>query len=72
MAVIRIGGGTSDVTIIRLDKGIFTVKGKSSDLHLGGEDLTNEIVTEVNRDIVAQGDDPIKSGRNLARLFREC
>jgi heat shock protein 1/8 len=38
------GSGTSDVTILTIEDGIFEVKSTGGDLHLGGSDLTHNIV----------------------------
>lgn len=46
------GGGTLDVSVIRI-KGhsIIEVKGTSGDMHLGGEDFTNKMVTFITKEI---------------------
>ena len=36
MIVIDIGGGTSDIAIMHMQKGAFHVKGNKGDMHLGG------------------------------------
>jgi molecular chaperone DnaK len=40
IAVIDLGGGTLDVTIIEFGKGVFEVKATSGDTQLGGTDMT--------------------------------
>ncbi|MFZ5509956.1 MAG: molecular chaperone DnaK [Pseudomonadota bacterium] len=39
IAVIDLGGGTLDVTIMEFGKGVFEVKATSGDTHLGGTDM---------------------------------
>jgi heat shock protein 1/8 len=39
------GGGTTDLSILTLDEGIFEVKSTGGDTHLGGEDIDNALVT---------------------------
>ncbi len=38
------GGGTFDVSILRIGRGINDVKATSGDTHLGGQDLDNMLV----------------------------
>ncbi len=42
-AVYDLGGGTFDVTILRLDDGVFQVKSTGGDSALGGDDMDREI-----------------------------
>jgi len=41
--VYDLGGGTLDVTILKMDNGVFQVKSTSGDVHLGGEDFDNKM-----------------------------
>ena len=43
--IFDLGGGTHDVSILTLDNGLFEVKATHGDMHLGGEDFDNKIVT---------------------------
>lgn len=43
IAVIDLGGGTLDVTIMEFGKGVFEVKATSGDTRLGGTDMNNAI-----------------------------
>lgn len=36
--------GTQDITVLSIDEGIFEVKAKAGDCHLGGEDFDNRLV----------------------------
>ena len=42
--IYDMGGGTSDVTLLKIDDGIIEVQATASDVHLGGEDFTNRVV----------------------------
>jgi molecular chaperone DnaK len=42
--VVDLGGGTFDVSVLQLGKGIYEVKATSGNNHLGGDDFDNEIV----------------------------
>ena len=44
LIVIDFGGGTFDVTVLTLDKGVAQVKATKGDCHLGGQDFDNHIV----------------------------
>ncbi len=44
VAVYDLGGGTFDVSILRLEEGVFDVKATSGDTYLGGEDFDMRIV----------------------------
>ena len=42
--IFDLGGGTFDVSILILDKGVFEVKSTSGHTHLGGEDFNNILI----------------------------
>lgn len=44
IAVIDLGGGTLDVTIMEFGKGVFEVKATSGDTHLGGTDMDRKLM----------------------------
>jgi len=44
IAVFDLGGGTFDISIIELDKGVFEVKATNGDTFLGGANFDQEIV----------------------------
>ncbi|WP_370242076.1 molecular chaperone DnaK [Pararhodobacter marinus] len=44
IAVYDLGGGTSDITILEIDDGLFEVKSTNGDTFLGGEDFDMRIV----------------------------
>jgi molecular chaperone DnaK len=54
IAVYDLGGGTFDVSILEMSKGVFEVKSTNGDTHLGGEDfdivLLNYIVEEFKKE----------------------
>ncbi|WOL20338.1 heat shock cognate 70 kDa protein [Canna indica] len=45
--IFDLGGGTFDVSVLTIDKGIFEVKATAGDAHLGGEDFDNRMVSHV-------------------------
>jgi molecular chaperone HscA len=53
-AVYDLGGGTFDVTLLRLEDGIFQVKSTGGDTALGGDDFDDLIVARMLTEIVAR------------------
>lgn len=51
IAVFDLGGGTFDVSILRLEGGVFEVLSTHGDTHLGGDDLDREIILLVQREV---------------------
>ena len=43
--IVDIGGGTTDLSILTIEDGIFEVKSTAGDTHLGGEDFDNRLVS---------------------------
>src|SRR5215475_638681 len=62
VAVYDLGGGTFDISILRLHDGIFEVIATNGDTHLGGDDIDNLLITIALDDI--QGDLGIDLRRN--------
>lgn len=69
IAVYDLGGGTFDISILEIQKGVFEVKSTNGDTFLGGEDfdncLVNYFVAELKRD---QGIDVSKDQMAMQRL----
>ena len=51
VAVYDLGGGTFDISILRLHEGIFEVIATNGDTHLGGDDIDNRLLTIALDDI---------------------
>jgi molecular chaperone DnaK (HSP70) len=62
VAVYDLGGGTFDISILRLHEGIFEVIATNGDTHLGGDDIDNLLITIALEDI--RGDMQIDLRRN--------
>ncbi|MEW6209120.1 MAG: Fe-S protein assembly chaperone HscA [Acidobacteriota bacterium] len=45
VAVYDLGGGTFDISILKLREGIFEVLATNGDTHLGGDDIDNRLIT---------------------------
>jgi len=44
LLIFDLGGGTFDVSLLRMEGGVFEVKATAGDTHLGGEDFDNKMV----------------------------
>uniref|UniRef100_A0A0N4WIR2 Stress-70 protein, mitochondrial n=1 Tax=Haemonchus placei TaxID=6290 RepID=A0A0N4WIR2_HAEPC len=69
IAVYDLGGGTFDISVLEIQKGVFEVKSTNGDTFLGGEDfdhaLVNYLVAEFKRE---QGVDLTKDPMAMQRL----
>jgi molecular chaperone DnaK len=69
VAVYDLGGGTFDISILKLHDGIFEVISTNGDTHLGGDDIDNLLISIALDDI--QGDlklDVRRNGEAVARI----
>jgi Fe-S protein assembly chaperone HscA len=55
VAVYDLGGGTFDISILKVEDGVFEVLATSGDTHLGGDDFDNLLVQLVLRDLELSG-----------------
>ena len=62
VAVYDLGGGTFDISILKLHEGIFEVIATNGDTHLGGDDIDNLLITIALSDI--EGDLGVDIRRN--------
>jgi len=54
IAVYDLGGGTFDVSILRVSDGVFQVLSTNGDTHLGGDDLDRELIELITSEIRRQ------------------
>src|SRR5678816_1805906 len=66
VAVYDLGGGTFDISILKLHDGIFEVIATNGDTHLGGDDIDNLLLTIALDDIL--GDLKIDLRRNAEAI----
>ena len=45
--IFDLGGGTFDVSVLNIDRGVFEVNATTGDTHLGGEDFDNRMVNHL-------------------------
>ncbi len=71
-AVFDLGGGTFDISILKLVDGVFEVKATGGDSALGGDDLDRAIAQELFADDLASGDaHRIAKAVSRARYIKE-
>ena len=69
VAVYDLGGGTFDVSILKLHDGIFEVVATNGDTHLGGDDIDNLLITIALDDIRGDmGLDVSQNGEAVATI----
>src|SRR5207245_8034513 len=69
VAVYDLGGGTFDISILKLHDGIFEVIATNGDTHLGGDDIDNLLIAIALDDIRGDlGLDLARSGEAVARI----
>ncbi|VDP75435.1 unnamed protein product [Echinostoma caproni] len=69
IAVYDLGGGTFDISVLEIQKGVFEVKSTNGDTFLGGEDFDNELLRYlVNEFKKEQGIDVTKDPMALQRV----
>src|SRR6266550_4652707 len=71
IAVYDLGGGTFDISILRLQDGIFEVLATNGDTHLGGDDIDNRLIRIGLEDIQSEwGEDLSGNGEAVQTLRR--
>lgn len=75
--VFDLGGGTYDLSVLRLDNGLFEVKSTLGDTHLGGEDFDNAMVLHCLKEFKMKNssintDDFITNKKVLSKLKSAC
>ena len=69
VAVYDLGGGTFDISIMRIENGVFSVKATFGDTHLGGEDFDLRLVNRLADEFSSKhGVDLRKDKMSLQRL----
>jgi len=72
IAVIDLGGGTLDVTIMEFGKGVFEVKATSGDTRLGGTDMNQAIFDDLAERFRSQSGIDVKADRKAAARLLEA
>ena len=72
VAVYDFGGGTFDISILRLHEGIFEVLATNGDTHLGGDDIDNLLLRVAFEDIQAEWGEDVSVKSDAVQLLRRA
>jgi molecular chaperone DnaK len=72
VAVYDLGGGTFDISILKLKDGIFEVLSTNGDTHLGGDDVDNRIITMLVNELERGPAKGISSDAALFQTIRKA
>jgi molecular chaperone DnaK len=72
IAVFDLGGGTFDISILELDKGVFVVKATNGDTFLGGEDFDQRIISHLLTNFEAETGVSVRGDRVAMQRIREA
>jgi len=72
IAVYDLGGGTFDISILEMQKGVFEVKSTNGDTHLGGEDFDVVLVEFILNEFKKETGVDLKNDRMAIQRVREA
>ncbi|KAI9568865.1 heat shock protein 70 family [Boletus coccyginus] len=72
IAVYDLGGGTFDISILEMQKGVFEVKSTNGDTHLGGEDFDIALVDHILKDFQKESGITLNQDRMAVQRIREA
>ncbi len=72
IAVYDFGGGTFDISILKLRDGIFEVQSTNGDTHLGGDDIDNLLLTIALDEIYAEHGVNLRSHPGAVQALRKA
>lgn len=72
IAVYDLGGGTFDISILEMQKGVFEVKSTNGDTHLGGEDFDIVLVEFILSEFKKEAGVDLKNDRMAIQRIREA
>lgn len=72
IAVYDLGGGTFDISILEMQKGVFEVKSTNGDTHLGGEDFDVVLVDFLLNEFKKETGVDLKNDRMAIQRIREA
>ncbi len=72
IAVYDFGGGTFDISILKLHEGIFEVIATGGDTHLGGDDIDNLLIGIAIEDIKGDLDEDVRSQPEAVQALRKA
>jgi Fe-S protein assembly chaperone HscA len=72
VAVYDLGGGTFDISILKLQEGIFEVLATNGDTHLGGDDIDNRLIRIGLEDIQSEWGQDLSTNGSAVQLLRRA
>jgi molecular chaperone DnaK len=72
IAVYDLGGGTFDISILEIQKGVFEVKSTNGDTHLGGEDFDNVLLRYLVEELKQSQGVDVSNDRMALQRIREA
>jgi Fe-S protein assembly chaperone HscA len=72
IAVYDLGGGTFDISILKLNDGIFEVQSTNGDTHLGGDDIDNLLLTVALDEIYAENGVDLRGHPGAVQALRKA
>ncbi len=72
VAVYDFGGGTFDISILKLHEGIFEVIATNGDTHLGGDDIDNLLIAIAIDDIQGDLDFDVRRNAEVVQAIRKA
>jgi Fe-S protein assembly chaperone HscA len=72
VAVYDLGGGTFDISILRLHDGIFEVLATNGDTHLGGDDIDHLLMNIALEEIASEWGEDISGNPGAVQLLRRA
>lgn len=72
MMVYDLGGGTFDVSIIKIEGGEIKVIGTGGDSHLGGEDFTNSLCDYIREKYEEETEESLRKKKDRIYLRKKC
>lgn len=72
IAVYDLGGGTFDISVLEIQKGVFEVKSTNGDTHLGGEDFDITLVRNIVQQFKKESGLDLSNDRMAIQRIREA
>ncbi len=72
VAVYDFGGGTFDISILKIENGIFEVLATNGDTHLGGDDIDNLLMAIALEDIASEWGESIAGDAGAVQTVRQA
>jgi len=72
IAVLDLGSGTFDVTILQMNNGIFRVLSTSGDTHLGGKDMDDRILDYLVKEVEERYNVDVRNDQRILNKLRDA